>query len=100
MFDEKVVYPEQYPIQERNRKSTDVCCTILGAIFALTMFIVACCMWNKGTINPDLDSFNRNFFSASRLGPDTQCNDGQIVFSDEPGFEVSINLSLGIDLRG
>jgi hypothetical protein len=49
MFDEKVVYPEQYPIQERNRKSTDVCCTILGAIFALTMFIVATTMWNKGT---------------------------------------------------
>lgn len=48
MFDEKVVVPEQLPIQEKNRKSTDVCCTIIGAIFALTMFIVACCMWNKG----------------------------------------------------
>ena len=48
MFDEKVVVPEQLPIQDRNRKSTDVCCTVIGAIFALTMFIVACCMWNQG----------------------------------------------------
>ncbi len=47
MFDEKVLYPTQFPIEERNRKSTDVCCTILGAIFPLTMFIVACTMWNK-----------------------------------------------------
>ena len=48
MFDEKVVYPTQFPVEERNRKTTDVCCTIIGAIFALTMFIVACTMWNKG----------------------------------------------------
>lgn len=47
MFDEKVLYPTQFPVEERNRKSTDVCCTILSAIFALTMFIVACTMWNK-----------------------------------------------------
>lgn len=48
MFDEKVIYPTQFPVEERNRKSTDVCCTIIGAIFALTMFIVACTMWNRG----------------------------------------------------
>jgi len=48
MFDEKVVDPLQFQVEERNRKSTDVCCTIIGALFALTMFIVACTMWNKG----------------------------------------------------
>jgi hypothetical protein len=48
MFDEKILYPNQFPVEERNRKSTDVCCTIISAIFALTMFIVACVLWNKG----------------------------------------------------
>lgn len=27
---------------------TDVCCTVVGAIFALTMFIIACVLWNRG----------------------------------------------------
>lgn len=49
MFDEKVLYPTQFPIEERNRKSTDVCCTIIGAIFALTMFIVSLTQFNRGT---------------------------------------------------
>ena len=48
MFDEKVVFPQQFTVEERRRKSTDVCCTIIGAIFALTMFIAALTMWNKG----------------------------------------------------
>ena len=51
MFDEKVLYPTQLPVDERNRKSTDVCCTILSSIFALVMFIVACTMWNKSKIS-------------------------------------------------
>jgi hypothetical protein len=51
MFDEKVILPEQLPAQEKSRKITDCCCTIVGAIFALTMFIVACCMWNKCNSN-------------------------------------------------
>ena len=50
MFDEKVVFPEQFTVRERNRKSTDVCCTIIGALFALVMFIVACTMWNRGIL--------------------------------------------------
>lgn len=51
MFDEKVILPEQLPAQEKSRKITDCCCTIVGAIFALTMFIVACCMWNKSSFD-------------------------------------------------
>lgn len=57
MFDEKVVSPEQFTIRERNRKSTDVCCTIIGALFALVMFIAALSMWNKGTPSFKLDKF-------------------------------------------
>lgn len=51
MFDEKVLYPSQFPVEERNRKSTDVCCTIISALFALVMFIVACCMWNRSKVD-------------------------------------------------
>mgnify|MGYP003688155047 CR=1 FL=1 len=56
MFDERVLNADQFPITEKNRKSTDVCCTVIGAIFALTMFIVACCLWNQGT---NLKSFRK-----------------------------------------
>ncbi len=48
MFDEKVLYPTQFPVEERNRKSTDVCCTIVSAILPIVMFIVALSMWNRG----------------------------------------------------
>ena len=48
MFDERVLHPRKFTIHDQERKSTDVCCTIIGAIFALVMFIVACTMWNKG----------------------------------------------------
>lgn len=48
MFDEKIILPEQLPIREKQRKITDCCCTIVAAAFALTMFIVACVLWNRG----------------------------------------------------
>lgn len=48
MFDQRVLNPRRFTVPDEKRKSTDVCCTIIGAIFALTMFIVACTMWNKG----------------------------------------------------
>lgn len=50
MFDEKVILPEQLPIKEKERKITDCCCTVIGAIFALTMFIIACVVWNRGIL--------------------------------------------------
>lgn len=31
-----------------SRKSTDVLCTVISALFALAMFIIACIMWDKG----------------------------------------------------
>jgi hypothetical protein len=49
MFEEKVLLPSHLPLPDRNRKSTDIICTIIGAAFALTLFIAACVMWSKGT---------------------------------------------------
>lgn len=50
MGDEKIFIPTQLPIPEKNRVCTDIFCTILGAAFALTLFIVACVTWNKGNL--------------------------------------------------
>lgn len=50
MFEEKALNPNQFLVNEKNRKSTDVICTVIGAAFALTLFIAACIMWNKGNI--------------------------------------------------
>lgn len=50
MFDEKVLYPTQFPVEEKNRKSTDVCCTIISTVLPIVMFIVALSMWNKGSL--------------------------------------------------
>lgn len=84
MFDEKVLYPAQFPVEERNRKSTDVCCTILSAIFALTMFIVACCMWNRGKCAPNSGNFENNFFNFNKNGKGVQCKDNEFVYSASP----------------
>lgn len=61
MFDEKVLYPSQFPVEERNRKSTDVCCTIISALFALVMFIVACSMWNRSKVDAHLRQLRKQF---------------------------------------
>lgn len=60
MFDQRVLrsHHNRFPFNYEKRRSTDVCCMIIGAIFALTMFIIACCMWNKGT-KPDLCIFRQ-----------------------------------------
>jgi hypothetical protein len=50
MFEEKALNPNQFLVNEKNRKSTDVICTVIGAAFALTLFIAACIMWNKGNM--------------------------------------------------
>ena len=47
MFKTKAVDPNQFPVPDTKRISTDLFCTILGAIFALAMFIIAVVMWNK-----------------------------------------------------
>ena len=93
MFDEKVVFPEQFTVQERNRKSTDVCCTVIGAIFALTMFIVALTMWNKGMLNLIVDKFTNHFLGLrSGLGGQ-DCAPGTFTFSSDPN-DYSVNLIL------
>jgi len=66
MFDEKVLYPTQFPVEERNRKSTDVCCTIVSAILPIVMFIVALSMWNR-------DNFENKFFGLSQSGSGNAC---------------------------
>lgn len=69
MFDEKVILPEQLPVKEKERKITDCCCTIVGAAFALTMFIVACVLWNRS--NPSIIQLISNKFTMLKQDLDT-----------------------------
>ena len=70
MFDEKVILPEQLPIKEKERKITDCCCTVVGAVFALSMFIIACVLWNRGT--PKLIKAISNKFTIPELARTTK----------------------------
>lgn len=36
------------PIPDNRRVSTDVLCTIIGALFALTLFVLACIFYSSG----------------------------------------------------
>jgi len=38
------------PVPEHRRVSTDVCCTIISSIFALTLFIIACVFYSSGKL--------------------------------------------------
>lgn len=51
MFEDKALNPSHLPIQEKNRKSTDIICTVIGAALALTLFITACVVWNRGSFS-------------------------------------------------
>ncbi len=55
MFADKIFSPAEVPIPEKSRKRTDCCCTIIGALFALTMFIAACCFWDRDGFDEKLD---------------------------------------------
>lgn len=66
MFDEKVILPEQLPVKEKQRKITDCCCTIVGAVFALTMFIIACVLWNRGNSHIITQPISSNFTIPSQ----------------------------------
>lgn len=48
MFNTEVSTPSEFPVDDSKRWSTDVCCTIVGAIFALTLFILACVFFSSG----------------------------------------------------
>ena len=73
MFDEKVLYPTQFPVEERNRKSTDVCCTIISAILPIVMFIVALSMWNRGKFYVYQGNFDSKFFGFNQTGSGATC---------------------------
>ncbi len=49
MFVNNVHTFQNLPIEDKNRKCTDVCCTICTAIFALTMFILSFVVYRPGT---------------------------------------------------
>lgn len=61
MFEERILHPNQLPIPEKSRQSTDIICTVIGAVFALFMFIIACVFWNKG-------AFENHFFNFNQAG--------------------------------
>ena len=55
MFQEQLTKFDQVPLPgiktkhlDKNRKYTDVLCTVVGALFAITMFVLAFVLMNKG----------------------------------------------------
>jgi cobalamin biosynthesis protein CobD/CbiB len=49
MFVKNVYTFRNLPVEESERTWTDCLCTIISAIFALTLFILACCTFNRCT---------------------------------------------------
>ena len=49
MFVKNVYTFRNLPVEEGERRWTDCLCTIISAIFALTLFILACCTFNRCT---------------------------------------------------
>ena len=47
MFVKNVYTFRNLPVEERERMWTDCICTIIGAVFALTLFIIACASFNR-----------------------------------------------------
>ena len=47
MFHEKLISSNQIPIEEKNRKCTDIICSVIADSLAITLFVVACTMWNR-----------------------------------------------------
>lgn len=47
MFAKNVYSFKNLPVEEKQRKWTDCFCTIIGAIYALTLFIIACAAFNR-----------------------------------------------------
>ena len=50
MFVKNVYIFRNLPVEEKERQWTDCCCTIIGAVFALTIFIIACASFNRSTL--------------------------------------------------
>jgi len=47
MYKNNVYTFKNLPVEERQRKCTDVCCTIITAIFALTLFILSFSLFTR-----------------------------------------------------
>lgn len=50
MFRNNVFTFKNLPVEEKLRKRTDCCCTIVGAILALTLFILSFVLFRRGII--------------------------------------------------
>ena len=70
MFAKNVYSIRNLPVEEKERKWTDCLCTIIGAIFALTLFIIACCSFNKRT---SFTIQNISCKSTIQLNPQENC---------------------------
>lgn len=97
MFDEKVILPEQLPIKEKERKITDCCCSVIGGIFALTMFIIACVLWNRGILSFYLANFYQ--INNTRTGPDYKpcAVDEYVMLNNPDDFNVNLNSNFSPD---
>ena len=46
MFNTDVSSPSEFPVDDTKRWSTDVCCTVISALFAIILFVLACLFFN------------------------------------------------------
>lgn len=51
MFRNNVYTFKTLPIEEKQRQWTDCCCTIVTALFALTLFVLSFVFFQKGTVS-------------------------------------------------
>lgn len=64
MFNRVISDPEEIPIPERQRSSTDVCCTVIAALLALILFSIAVANINRGTHVIILDHTSAIYFTS------------------------------------
>lgn len=65
---------------------------MIGAAFALTMFIAACVMWDKRMILLKLDQFQRRFSYFYGANDGGRCESGSLYFQNpDDGNVTNIN---------
>lgn len=67
-------------INDKQRFKTDIPCTIIGAAFALTMFIAACVMWNRCTVLSKSENFDKQFSFYSGSNSQAICGEGKFIY--------------------
>lgn len=96
MFNRVISDPEEIPIPERQRSSTDVCCTVIAALLALILFTIAVVNINRGTHLIILDQTNAIYFATFNSEA------GNITQQDYEGFKATlfftfiVTISLGL----